>query len=69
MFFIAGYEHAGLSQLIYDTIMSIDIHVRRDIYVNIILAGGSTLFPGRRQCTCIPILQHALVQRAVCNIL
>lgn len=40
-------EHAGISELIYKTIMSIDIHARADIYCNIIVTGASTCFPGK----------------------
>ena len=41
-----GREHAGIHQLIHNSIKECDIDVRRDLYSNIILAGGNTMFPG-----------------------
>lgn len=43
---IWGCELKGIHQLIYESIMKSDIHVRKDLYSNIILAGGNTMFPG-----------------------
>jgi len=37
---------AGIHELIYDSIMKCDVDIRTDLYVNTILAGGSTMFPG-----------------------
>ncbi|CAL8121944.1 unnamed protein product [Orchesella dallaii] len=36
----------GLHQLVYKAIMKTNIDVRKDLYANIVLSGGSTLFPG-----------------------
>eukprot|EP00800_Vazella_pourtalesii_P007576 TRINITY_DN2024_c0_g1_i1.p1 TRINITY_DN2024_c0_g1~~TRINITY_DN2024_c0_g1_i1.p1 ORF type:complete len:403 (-),score=72.28 TRINITY_DN2024_c0_g1_i1:85-1239(-) len=41
-----GREHAGIHQLIHNSIKECDIDVRRDLYSNIILAGGNTMLPG-----------------------
>ena len=43
---MAGIECRGLSDLVYDTIQEVDMSNRREFYNNIILSGGSTLFPG-----------------------
>jgi actin len=32
--------------MIYQSIMKCDLDVRKDLYSNIILSGGSTMFPG-----------------------
>ena len=44
-----GFEKAtafGLPKLIYETIQKTEIDLRRELYENIILSGGSTMFPG-----------------------
>lgn len=41
-----GLEASGIHELIYTAIHSCDIDVRKDLYGNIVLAGGSSLFPG-----------------------
>ena len=39
-------EQDGIHQLIYNAIMKCDIDLRKDLYRNIVLAGGSTSFNG-----------------------
>ena len=41
-----GMEYDGIDKTIYDSIMTCDIDVRRDLFSNIILSGGTTMFPG-----------------------
>eukprot|EP01121_Diplochlamys_sp_Union-15-3_P004585 TRINITY_DN1476_c0_g1_i6.p1 TRINITY_DN1476_c0_g1~~TRINITY_DN1476_c0_g1_i6.p1 ORF type:complete len:473 (-),score=93.50 TRINITY_DN1476_c0_g1_i6:82-1500(-) len=41
-----GLESAGIHELTYNSIMKCDIDVRSDLYSNIILSGGNTMFPG-----------------------
>lgn len=41
-----GLTSAGLHLNIYKSIMHCDIDVRRNLYNNIVLSGGSTMFPG-----------------------
>ncbi|XP_054857754.1 uncharacterized protein LOC129344869 [Eublepharis macularius] len=41
-----GVEAPGVHKMIFNSIMKCDIDVRRDLYGNILLSGGSTLFPG-----------------------
>lgn len=41
-----GREAAGIHELVFNSIMKCDIDIRRDLYSNIILSGGSTMFPG-----------------------
>ncbi|XP_059799796.1 uncharacterized protein LOC132377533 [Hypanus sabinus] len=41
-----GTEAPGIDKLCFNTIMKCDIDLRRDLYANVILAGGSSLFPG-----------------------
>ena len=33
-------------EMIYQSIMKCDLDVRKDLYANIVLSGGSTMFPG-----------------------
>jgi actin beta/gamma 1 len=41
-----GMESAGIHETIYNAIMKCDVDIRKDLYANIVLSGGSTLFPG-----------------------
>jgi len=40
-----GVEAPGTHKMIFNSIMKSDINVRRNLYGNILLSGGSTLFP------------------------
>ena len=42
----AGKDFQGFGGLVYDSILLCDIDVRRDLYQNIILSGGSSMFEG-----------------------
>ena len=41
-----GMECHGIHQLTYNSIMKCDVDVRKDLYVNTVLSGGTTMFPG-----------------------
>lgn len=43
---LGGKELSGVHKLTYDTIMNCDLDVRKDLYSNIILSGGTTMFEG-----------------------
>jgi len=36
----------GIHDLLFQSIMKCDMHIRRELYSNIVLSGGSTMFPG-----------------------
>ncbi|KAL2231448.1 UNVERIFIED_CONTAM: Actin-1 [Sesamum indicum] len=41
-----GMELPGVHKTIYSSIMKSDVDIRKDLYSNIVLSGGSTMFPG-----------------------
>jgi actin len=41
-----GFEFDGIDQTLFDSIMKCDIDVRKDLYANIVLSGGTTMFQG-----------------------
>nr|O17502.1 RecName: Full=Actin, muscle; Flags: Precursor [Branchiostoma lanceolatum]CAA74013.1 actin [Branchiostoma lanceolatum] len=41
-----GMESAGVHETVYNSIMKCDIDVRKDLYANNVLSGGTTMFPG-----------------------
>lgn len=43
---LGGRELKGVHKLTFDSIMNCDLDVRRDLYSNIILSGGTTMFDG-----------------------
>jgi len=42
---LIGRESDGIAKLTYDSIMKCDVDIRRDLYQNTVLSGGSTMFP------------------------
>jgi len=43
---LIGKEAAGIHETTYNTIMKCDVDIRKDLYNNIVLSGGSTMYPG-----------------------
>merc|ERR1711871_771963 len=41
-----GLEQDGVAQTTYDSIMKCDVDIRKDLYANTVLSGGTTMFPG-----------------------
>jgi actin beta/gamma 1 len=41
-----GRESCGIHELVYNCIMKCDVDIRRELYGNIVLSGGSSMFPG-----------------------
>ena len=44
---LIGHASPGMHQIIFKSIMKCDLDVRSDMYKNIVLSGGSTMFPGK----------------------
>ncbi len=36
----------GIHETTYKSIMKCDIHIKKDLYTNIVLSGGTTMYPG-----------------------
>jgi len=43
---LIGEEYSGVHQIIVQSVQKTDIDLRKTLYSNIVLSGGSTLFPG-----------------------
>jgi actin len=43
---LIGMEATGIHETTYNSIMKCDVDIRKDLYGNIVLSGGSTMFPG-----------------------
>ncbi|CAF1483403.1 unnamed protein product [Adineta steineri] len=41
-----GRENEGVSRMVYNTIMKCDIDVRKELYANTVLSGGTTMYNG-----------------------
>merc|ERR1719378_1677831 len=41
-----GLEDHGIHQLTYDSIMKCDVDIRKELYSNTVLSGGTTMFTG-----------------------
>lgn len=60
---MVGMEANGIHDTTFNSIMKCDVDIRKDLYSNIVLSGGTTMFPGacRGNLTlrsgCMPLLQ------------
>lgn len=43
---VLGLESAGIDETTYNSIMKCDVDVRKELYNNIVMSGGTTMFPG-----------------------
>jgi len=43
---LIGMEQSGIHSTTYDSIMKCDVDIRKDLYGNIVLSGGTTMFDG-----------------------
>jgi actin-related protein len=46
---LIGRESDGIHKLTYESIMKCDVDIRRDLYRNTVLSGGSTMYPNLDQ--------------------
>jgi len=52
-----GMKQTGIHECTYNSIMKCDVDIRKDLYANTVLSGGTTMFPGiadRMQKECPP---------------
>ena len=50
-----GMESAGIHETAYNSIMKCDVDIRKDLYANTVLSGGSTMFPGKYLCLILKV--------------
>jgi len=43
---LLGQEFSGVHEVTFNSIMKCDVDIRKDLYNNIVLSGGTTMFPG-----------------------
>ncbi|KAG7165401.1 Actin-4-like [Homarus americanus] len=41
-----GLENAGIHKYVYNCIMRSDVDIRKNLYANVVLSGGTTMYPG-----------------------
>lgn len=41
-----GMEAVGIHDTTFNSIMKCDVDIRKDLYNNVVLSGGTTMFPG-----------------------
>ena len=44
-----GLEQIGIHEMLFKSVSKCDAEIQKDLYSNIILSGGSSLFPGLRE--------------------
>jgi len=43
---LIGKEASGIHDCTFQTVMKCDVDIRRDLYANVVMSGGTTMFPG-----------------------
>ena len=43
---VGNMESAGIHETTYNSIMKCDVDIRKDLYANTVLSGGTTMYPG-----------------------
>ena len=43
---LANLDQNGIAGLCYDSMMTCDVDIRKELYENMVIMGGSTMFPG-----------------------
>jgi len=43
---LLGKEASGIHEMVFESVMKTDVDVRRDLFGNVVLSGGTTMFPG-----------------------
>ncbi|KAH8384190.1 actin, cytoplasmic type 5-like [Drosophila serrata] len=43
---ILGMDSSGIHEITYNSVMKCDVDIRKDLYANTVLSGGTTMFPG-----------------------
>merc|ERR1719414_204662 len=41
-----GMESCGIHETTYNSIMKCDVDIRKDLYANTVMSGGTTMYPG-----------------------
>jgi actin-related protein len=41
-----GMEAVGIHETTYNSIMKCDLDIRKDLYLNVVMSGGTTMYPG-----------------------
>ena len=44
---VLGKEANGIDETTYNSIMKCDVDVRKELYANTVLSGGTTMYPGK----------------------
>ena len=44
-----GMESCGVHETTFNSIMKCDVDIRKDLYSNIVLSGGTTMYPGLQE--------------------
>ena len=42
-----GMESPGMHEILFNSVMKCDLDIRRDMYQNVVLSGGTTMFAGK----------------------
>ena len=69
-----GKEASGIHDCTFQTIMKCDVDIRKDLYANVVLSGGNTMFPGiaerlTRELKClVPVSYTHLTLPTICSV-
>ena len=63
---LVGMEAQGIDDTAFNSIMKCDVDIRKDLYGNVVLSGGTTMFPGIADRMYKEITAHAPSSMKVC---
>ena len=43
---VLGLEASGIHEMTYNSIMKCDVDIRKDLYANVVISGGTTMYAG-----------------------
>lgn len=66
---LVGMEAQGIDDTAFNSIMKCDVDIRKDLYGNVVLSGGTTMFPGIADRMYKEITAHAPSSMKVCHCL
>ncbi len=64
---MVGMEAQGIHDTTFNSIMKCDVDIRKDLYSNIVLSGGTTMFPGEPAAGMWSSLSKSMLQVGMCR--
>ena len=54
---VLGLEASGIHEMTYNSIMKCDVDIRKDLYANVVISGGTTMY---KVCVCVYVCRYGV---------